>query len=379
MAQPTRDHSSRPASRQAHSKSSSRNVECGRGFFDRSAPREKGYGRAYSGRVLDYSCGKSPAGRQPSVATGKAWSIVGFERQLVETLLRGKRRGESCWGHQPGCEPRVEPTAFAALALSSMTPTYNELAVEAGRWILPRQTRRGGLPMSRALTESPWATACSLLLWNATSSHPPNRQRAREWLLTVDHSTGVTPQDRARSFPAGWPWVEGTYTWVEPTALAILALLGDGESTHLRISEGYRMLHERALPHGGWNSGNTLLFGHELRPQTTSTALALLALAARREKSSTATDALQRLLELLDLVHSSISLGWALLALRAWDALPPNSDSLLENAASLALERHESNLGLALLLLASSNTGLRPFLTRPASPPAQPQLSRGPQ
>ena len=41
------------------------------------------------------------------------------------------------------------------------------------------------------------------------------------------------------------------------------------------------MIIDRALPHGGWNYGNKVVFGHELRPQPGPTGMALLALATR--------------------------------------------------------------------------------------------------
>src|SRR4030065_1592055 len=66
---------------------------------------------------------------------------------------------------------------------------------------------------------------------------------------------------------------------VEPTALSLIALriAGNGENELAR--EATRMLMDRQLPTGGWNYGNTFVYGHELYPQPENTGLALDALA----------------------------------------------------------------------------------------------------
>ena len=87
----------------------------------------------------------------------------------------------------------------------------------------------------------------------------------------------------------GWPWVEATHSWLEPTALAILALCRGGLAEHPRVKAGVDLILDRALEAGGWNYGNKAVFGTELRPQPGPTGLALLALAAvgtRREAVS---------------------------------------------------------------------------------------------
>ena len=38
----------------------------------------------------------------------------------------------------------------------------------------------------------------------------------------------------------GWPWVDGTHSWVEPTALALLVMGREGLSGHSRAREGVR-------------------------------------------------------------------------------------------------------------------------------------------
>jgi hypothetical protein len=81
----------------------------------------------------------------------------------------------------------------------------------------------------------------------------------------------------------GWPWVDGTFSWVEPTAWALLALKRWAR-THptvefaTRIDHGERLLRNRACREGGWNYGNSLVLGKPLGPYAATSALALLAL-----------------------------------------------------------------------------------------------------
>ena len=77
----------------------------------------------------------------------------------------------------------------------------------------------------------------------------------------------------------GWPWVDGTYSWMEPTAINVLALRSADQAAHSRCREATKMLLDRQLPEGGWNYGNTTVLGHVLRPHIQSTGLALAALA----------------------------------------------------------------------------------------------------
>ena len=76
----------------------------------------------------------------------------------------------------------------------------------------------------------------------------------------------------------GWPWAEGNFSWVEPTAWAVLALRRVGRATEPAVAEGMRLLLDRAFDEGGINYGNRLVLGRMTEPIPTPTALMLLAL-----------------------------------------------------------------------------------------------------
>jgi hypothetical protein len=75
----------------------------------------------------------------------------------------------------------------------------------------------------------------------------------------------------------GWAWIEDTHSWIDPTVMALLALEVTGYREHPRFEEGIRMIMDRQLRQGGWNYGNTMVYGQELRPFPDTTGLALTA------------------------------------------------------------------------------------------------------
>ena len=127
------------------------------------------------------------------------------------------------------------------------------------------------------------------------------------------------------------------------------------------------MILDRALPQGGWSSGNKSVFGRALRPLPAATGLSLLALAARTGMTRPrAVDlALHYLRRVLPEVRAPISLAWGVLGLRAWAACPAEADSWLCESFALHGARHDISAGLGLLALAG---GEPPFVTRKSLP-----------
>lgn len=174
-------------------------------------------------------------------------------------------------------------------------------------------------------------TALALLALKASTTNqeiPPPVARAFSWL---DSIAGVESHwlwkwkfryfDRHVRFDptkTGWPWVEGTVSWVAPTAMVILAHHAWARESH-RLPTALQMILDRACPQGGWNAGNSEVFGVALDPHPDFTAMALLALHRTVEL---AQPTIERSLDYLALrLHESqslYSLGWATLALNAW-------------------------------------------------------------
>jgi len=81
----------------------------------------------------------------------------------------------------------------------------------------------------------------------------------------------------------GWSWTQGTASWVEPTAYALIVLRRAPEKllsndAQKRISIAQKMLLDRMCPGGGWNCGNPMVYGVAGEPQVVPTVWALLAL-----------------------------------------------------------------------------------------------------
>ncbi len=116
---------------------------------------------------------------------------------------------------------------------------------------------------------------------------------------------------------SGWPWVPDTVSWVAPTALSIVAFRA-WQRNSTRVPPAIAMLLDRACPNGGWNAGNSVVFGVDLDPHPDFTAMALLAV---RNGSPGHEVLLRRSLDYLGTrlegSSSPYSLAWASMALEA--------------------------------------------------------------
>ncbi len=106
--------------------------------------------------------------------------------------------------------------------------------------------------------------------------------RAISFLLQLSGNAGKMPEEDIVGHDSelvGWPWVEGTHSWLEPTAFAVLGLKRVGLAHHERVREGVRILIDRQLPGGGCNYGNTFVFGQKLIEHIQPSGLAVMALS----------------------------------------------------------------------------------------------------
>ncbi len=185
------------------------------------------------------------------------------------------------WGYAPGQAAHLEPTCLALLALAA-EPTRYQGILDKGRAALRQSAGPDGLyRLERGRPEAVWASALALFV-NASLGDPaPDLARTATALLGLrGRQTETTPDndinDLDESIP-GWPWAEGNFSWVEPTAWACLALRRIGQGAHPRVQDGLRLLLDRTLDGGGVNYGNRRIFGVALEPIPTPTALMLLA------------------------------------------------------------------------------------------------------
>ena len=125
------------------------------------------------------------------------------------------------------------------------------------------------------------------------------------------------------------PGPKGTHSWVEPTSLAIIALRVMGSGGNERVAEGVRLLLDRQLSKGGWNYGNTTVFGTELAAMPESTGLALSALSGLADKQDVSRS-IARLKDSVKTLTTPFSLGWAILGLSAWGERPSDANAMID-------------------------------------------------
>jgi hypothetical protein len=282
--------------------------------------------------------------------------------------LLARRGPAGSWGYRDGGSPAVEPTALAGLALlargegaGGSPPDRPDPGIgrAAAGWLAGLQRADGSLPASPAPATPGWATPYALLLWARLGGFGEPRRRARAYVTRVQ---GQVPMPTAKGRAAighdptliGWSWVAGTHCWLEPTAMAIIALCADGCRDHPRVRQGLDLIGDRAIPGGGWNYGNKVVFDRVLRPQPGPTGIALVALAAAGPGDSPAVrPAIDYLRRALPSIRAAMSVGWGVLGLKAHDACPPEAGAWLEEAYARCTGRPDATVGLSLLLLAS--------------------------
>ena len=176
---------------------------------------------------------------------------------------------------------RPDATAWGILALKASGTKSADLARLRGR-LLAAQQPDGRVSISPQHPEAWWPTPLAILAWHQEPEFWPAQVRAIQFLLktTGEHS----PKQKDAPFAhdpslRGWPWIEGTHSWIIPSSMAVIALRTAGYADHARVREAIRLLLDRQLSLGGWNYGNTKVFGQELQPMVDNTGVALSALA----------------------------------------------------------------------------------------------------
>lgn len=226
----------------------------------------------------------------------------------------------------PGREYRPDATAWAVVALAATrSGGTDDGAVESGRSRLAgSQLADGRVSVTPSGPESSWPTPLAILAWHRSEKHAGQRLRAVNFLLGTSGKHWVKEEGSPLGHDTsiqGWSWTHDSHPWVEPTSLSVLALRISGLGDHARVREGVRLLVDRQLPAGGWNYGNTLVYGTELYPQPDCTGLALSALAGCVPRSEVGKS-IRYLASQVTRVRTPLSLGWSILGLGAWGQKP---------------------------------------------------------
>ncbi len=250
-----------------------------------------------------------------------------------------------------GGQFQVDSTAWGILALTACDGSA-ELLDQSRRLLIREQLQDGRLCVNKSHPASYWPTPVAILAWQDSQSCREAQQRSVRFLLDTTGFHFPRESDSSSAHDSqlkGWPWVGDTHSWVEPTAIGIMALKTAGHGYHDRVKEAVRMVLDRQLPHGGWNYGNTLVFGKELHPMPESTGAALAGLSGSVDRDAILTS-LQYLQGEVARLRTPISLGWSLLGLAAWKQSLPNAAALVERCFA-SQERYGEYETSALCLL----------------------------
>jgi hypothetical protein len=239
----------------------------------------------------------TPAAPDQSAA-GTDIDIASFVNTTCLPYLRAAQNDDGGWGFTQGLESRVEPTAWCVLALHEFSedPGVHEAAVRGLGYLEGTQLPDGSWPATPGQEQGSWTTAPACWALLAHREYAQERlDRGLDWLLRsapgdagrwwrfvrrLTARRGVSSQSDQLY---GWSWTQGTASWVEPTAYALIVLRRAPEKllsndARKRVSIARKMLLDRMCPGGGWNCGNPMVYGVAGEPQVVATVWALLAL-----------------------------------------------------------------------------------------------------
>ena len=260
---------------------------------------------------------------QPILRVNSRYSVQ------IDSLLN-RRLPDGGFSEVAGGDYRPEATAWAVICLESFR-IHSEIVTAARAKLVASQLPDGSIPLATDYPQAFWPTATAAIALGGVPQYSQAHDRAIAFLLTScgvqipKTADSVTGHD---SFIPGWPWIDKTHSWVVPTAMAIRALTLAGKAAHQRVQSGVNLLLDRQLPNGGWNYGNTTVFGKTLSDMPASTGVALWALSGLTEPAKI-VPSLDLLARQLSRLRTPLSLGWALLGLAAWGVDLQNSDDLI--------------------------------------------------
>ena len=258
-------------------------------------------------------------------------------------------------GYAPMQSAATEPSVIAALALSAHGRP--EAAAPVLDYLAAAQQADGSVGVREKEPTPGWPTSLAVIAWQHFDAvkFKSRIDKGLAWISAL-HGKSIerTPEMGHNTQLDGWPWAEGTHSWLEPTAFHLLAYRAADQAQHPRAREAVRLLIDRQLPAGGCNYGNTIVLGQTLRPHVQPTGIALLALAGENDPSGRLEKSLTWLGWSLGSRTTAASLAWALHGLRAHGREVPQAAELLAAAAKRVAEHDRSPHKTALLALAAA-------------------------
>lgn len=277
----------------------------------------------------------------------------------IHAELAKRQLDSGGWSYLGSSQVSIESTCLGGLALIGLDQSTCANALAC---LFRAQLSNGGWPAFVPDTEASWATSLAIITLSVLSDSADARDHAVDWAVTDKgregnwlwgHKFKVDRAVRFRPELYGWPWIEGACSWVIPTGLMMVALKQfvyckprPGVTARLRL--GAQMLLDRSCPDGGWNAGNSVVYGVPLPAHIESTAIALLGLQGEPDHPVIRAG-LQWLESAANSEQGISSLSWMVLCLAAYG----HNFSATQRRIVAALNRGCEHLNSATLALAS--------------------------
>ena len=277
------------------------------------------------------------------------------EVKIIETALetiRERSLPEGGFAMYCGESFRPDVTAWAVLALKAGQEDQ-KVSTSACQRLAQCQNLDGRISVIDSFPMAYWPTSIAIIAWKKATGFDNEIDRAAQFLVKntgkhwpkkktapVDHDTAIK----------GWPWIQDTHSWIEPTALAILALRSCGYSEHQRVLEAVKMILDRQLPSGGWNYGNKIAFDKKLKPIPESTSHALASLSGLIEKEQIQLS-LEYLKKKVPNLRTPLALSWAIFGMSSWSNRPANFQEWILESLNLQKKYGSYDTGLLSQLL----------------------------
>jgi len=262
-------------------------------------------------------------------------SVFDLENWLIENAVPS-----GGWAYYSNKSASIEPTCLALLALKNSKYESSKEFASAIAFLESCIGPNGIAVSPNGRPEAVWVTSIVLFTFVKLKLNPTAISSMVSILLEIKgtvtknnqaleiHANGINPE------VMGWPWSLNTFSWVEPTAWAILSLRSVGLQDNPRVTEGIEFLLDRLMDEGGANYGNKTVLGKLLDPVPGPTALCLLALNGTKGATNAKVGASiaylkQSIFAPLDLEHAF----WAVLACSLY--LNDNRDEIVQLESSV--------------------------------------------
>ncbi len=193
----------------------------------------------------------------------------------LDWLLR-HRTPEEAWAYRVGGPAQAEPTLLAVAAGAPEPRAWLDSAdLGWAELLLPAAVVRAAVVPAAELGKGAHTELREVDDDELASLD--RRERALETILERKGDPSPVPGDFNGQL-VGWNWVDGTFSWVQPTCWAMLSLKSAALTEHPRFVEGLELLTDRQGADGGWNYGNPDALGQQLGSYLYLTGWVLLVL-----------------------------------------------------------------------------------------------------